>query len=315
MNCVKKYLIYVFVVLASFVFTTDTVFAEECTNPNHSGGKHYTCIHFINEYDGKEVRKSCAPEGTSGTKSYTHNSVKETNHGSVFTLVGWFDAEGNQVSDNAKVRVSYKASSEKCEDLYFYLRWEEQKAPILVFNYIDKVSTGSGSWTNSNGVTSGYTHTFKQPDAQDHFSFLYWAIDKNIYNDGDKFSYSFEGKEMNTSETVEAYAWWQSSVTLNLYDEDTLLKTQEDFEKVSIDYEPSKKGYIFDGWVDEEGNKVTEDTFYPLDSSVEKVVPRVVNLYATWIKEKTEEKVTPKNEKNVKTTKTTVTVLPPDTGI
>lgn len=320
MDSTKKNLFFVLVITIGLLLTSMIVFAQECAHKNHKGEQHYTCIHFVNEYDGKEVRNSCAPQGTSGSKAYTHNKTKETNGGDIYTISGWYDAEGNNVSDSsnpAKIKVSYKASTEKCDDIYYYLKWNVEKAPRLFFNYTDKVSTGSGSWANTNGNTSSYSHTFKQPEDQPHFSFLYWAIGNDIYNDGDKFSYSFKDKEVNTKETIDAYAWWQSSVTLNLYDEDTLLSSEEDFEEVSINVNPTKKGYKFTGWVDEEGNKVTTDTFYPLESSIEKVEPRVINLYATWEKEEQEHKTTPKDNTDVKgaTKESKETVLPPKTGI
>jgi len=316
MKFAKKYLVYALVALTTFGMMNGIVLADDVDSPNHKNGKHYTCIHFINEYNGKEVRNSCAPEGTSGTKSYTHTKTQETNQGRVYTLLGWYDADGNLVSSTAQIKVSYKASTEKCDDLYYYLKWEEQKAPVLVFNYIDNVSTGSGSWSNTNGNTSTYTHTFKKPEDQLHFSFIHWAIENTIYNPNDKFVYDFSGKGYNTEETITAYAWWQSSVTLNLYDGDNLLKSKEDFEKVSIDgYKPTKEGYTFAGWVDEEGNEVTEDTFYPEEVSTEKVTPKVVNLYATW-KENKSNNEEPK-ETTKKTTKKTYpkTIIPPKTGI
>lgn len=315
----KKFLVYAFTALATFAMVSGHVLADEVDSPNHKNGQHYTCIHFVNEYNGKEVRNSCAPEGTSGTKSYTHPKTEESNHGNVYKLLGWYDAEGNLISDTATIRVSYNASTEKCDDMYYYLKWQELKAPVLHFNYIDNVSTGSGSWSNDNGSASSFTHEFKKPEDQEHFDFIHWTIGSTIYNPNDHYTYDFSDKEYNSVETVTAYAWWQSSVTLNLYDEDTLLKTTEDFEKVSIDgYEPTKEGYTFIGWVDEDGNSVTDDTFYPEEASVEKVVPRIVNLYAVWKENKSNDKESSNTVTTTKTTKVSgypTTIVPPKTGI
>ena len=154
---------------------------------------------------------------------------------------------------------------------------------------------------------------------------MYWAIENTKYYDGDEFSYSFDGKPRNSKEVINAYAWWQPSITLNLYDGDELLSSEEDFESVSINIEPTKEGYIFDGWVDEEGNKVMATTFYVDDITKDKVEPKVVNLYATWRtedeeepevvpEEKKENKPAPK-KKEAKTTETGAIILPPDTGI
>ena len=312
----RKYVFYILIALMTFSFGNGLVSAEECTNPNHSNGKHYTCIHFFDEYTNSDVRKSCAPEGTSGTKTYTHNVTQHSNLGNIYNLIGWFDADGNQVSSNATVRASYSASSEKCEDIYYYLKWEELKAPVLHFNYIDNVSTGTGSWSNENGGSANYTHTFSEPDPVDHFSFVDWKIEDSVYNPGDQFSYDFSNKPYNSNETIIAYAWWQSSVTLNLYDDNTLLKSTEDFVKVSIDgYKPSKDGYTFVGWKDEDGNMVTVDTFYPEAVSYLKVTPKVVNLYAVWSENKTDSKDTTKEVKTVKVSGYPNTITPPKTGI
>ena len=316
-----RLLLCAIVTIFAFTLGNMKVLAEGCTHPNHQGNKHRTCIHFVNEYDGKGVRKACTPQGNGTTKTYTHPTTEETNGGDLYVLDGWYDENGNNVSDPsnpAMIKVSVTASTDKCVDLYYYLKWKVEKAPILEFNYIDNISTGSGSWSNTNGSTSGFSHTFKKPDDQDHFSFLYWAIENTKYNDGDKFTYSFDGKPRNSKETINAYAWWQPSITLNLFDGDELLSSQEDFESVSIDVEPTKEGYIFDGWVDEEGNKVMEDTFYADPETKDKVEPTVINLYATWVPEEEDTpqgKTVPKETKKVKKVAETVKILPPDTGI
>ena len=312
-------------IITIFAFTLGNmkVLAEGCTHPNHntSTDEHRTCIHYVNEYDGKEVRMSCTPQGKGITKTYIHGTTEVENAGDLYVLDAWYDENGNNVSDPsnpAKIRVSVTASTDECVDLYYYLKWKVEKAPILEFNYIDNISTGSGSWSNTNGSTAGYTHTFKKPEDQDHFSFLYWAIENTKYNDGDKFTYSFDGKPRNSKETINAYAWWQPSITLNLFDGDELLSSQEDFESVSINVEPTKEGYIFDGWVDEEGNKVSATTFYSDAETKDKVEPFVINLYATWVPEEEDTpqgKTVPKETKKAKKVAETVKILPPDTGI
>ena len=283
MNKLFKVIFFVLVIMSLFIF--GSVKAEtdvESENHDTTNDLHRTCIHFINAHNGSTLRKSCASQGVSGTKSYTHNVTEFTEGGTVYKLDGWYNEDGEKVSSTAKVSVSYTVSSEKCENIKFYLRWNAEKAPILHFNYIDNVSTGSGSWSNTNGSTADYSHTFSEPESQNHYSFAYWAIGDDHYNDGDVFTYSFKDKEPNTEETVNAFAYWQSSVTLNLYDGETLLDSKEDFEKVSINYTPAKPGYNFVGCVDEDGNEVSEDTFYPYDISSDKIDPKVVNLYATW---------------------------------
>ena len=73
-----------------------------------------------------------------------------------------------------------------------------------------------------------------KPKEPDHFSFIKWTIEDNVFYPSDTYIYDFSDKPYNTVEIINAYAWWQSSVTLNLFDGDILLKSIEDFEKVSI---------------------------------------------------------------------------------
>ena len=58
-----RLLLCAIITIFAFVLGNMKVLAEGCTHPNHntSADKHMTCIHFVNEYDGKEVRKSCTP--------------------------------------------------------------------------------------------------------------------------------------------------------------------------------------------------------------------------------------------------------------
>ena len=51
----------------------------------------------------------------------------------------------------------------------------------LDYEYVDNVSYGSGSWSNLEAVTSGYSHTFSEPQSQPHYLFKYWQEDKLIW--------------------------------------------------------------------------------------------------------------------------------------
>lgn len=282
----SKRMLYVLAIVFVLCISIVNVKADEnIENKNHKNGKHYTCLYFIDEYSNKQVSSSCAPEGTKGKKTYTYPKTNITNQGDVYEIDGWYDKDGNKVSNNSKISVSYEASTENCEDIYYYLKWNVKKAPILNFKYVDRVSTGSGSWSNTNGSTSVFKHTFKEPEQQPHFKFIEWKIDSDAYKPQDIYVYDFKDKGYNTIDNVTAYAWWQSSITVNLYDDNELLDQREDFIKVSIDdYKPIKEGYEFLGWKDENDNDVTDTDFYPLEKSIDKVNPKVVNLYAKWKK-------------------------------
>jgi uncharacterized repeat protein (TIGR02543 family) len=234
----------------------------------------------------------------------------------LYEFIGWFDGEGEDAVEitpdyvitdtyagvlkslvtlsktdankpNAlKISVNYADENEDV-DVYFYARWKTYRQPVLNFNYVDKVSTGSGSWGNENGSSSTYSHTFRKPDEPNNYQFLYWKLNEDTYGDGDTFTYDLSDKGYNFEETLTAYAWWQSSVTLNLHVEGEIVYSDESFESVSIpsDINPTKEGYDFVGWVDEKGNEVTETAFAPLAASYEKVTPKEVNLYANFKKQ------------------------------
>ena len=246
----------------------------------------------------------------------TEESDKEANGTNKYEFIGWFDGIG---SDATEITPEYVATGEYATiftsvatlpktdankpnalklsnviynededvDVYFYAHWHTLKLPVLHFNYVDNVSTGSGSWANENGTAAGYKHTFSEPEGRSHYQFLYWKEGENTYNDGDVFTFDLSSYEYNWEDTLTAYAWWQSSITLNIYIDNKLESSEESFETVSIpsNINPTKDKYVFDGWVDEKGNKVTETSFAPEAASYEKVTPKVVNLYASFKKE------------------------------
>ncbi len=234
---------------------------------------------------------------------------------SYYTFLGWYDKDGNEIKEGytsnviKSVRVYDKGDRKNCLEITFkdsinanvkedvdvnvYVKWEEFTTAILEHEYIDEVSTGSGSWKNVTGGTSSYTHTFSDPSEKTpktHYEFLYWQHEKSDdeqvdstkeYKDGDKFTYTLSNKPSGWEGKVTTYAWWQPDVTLNLYSDGKLISTESSFESVSVGQDPTKYGYTFLGWFDAEGNKVTENTFYAAEKGINPEV-REYTLYAQW---------------------------------
>lgn len=234
---------------------------------------------------------------------------------SYYTFAGYFDSEGNEIKEGytsnliKSVRIYDKgnqkntleivwndcATSKVTEDIDFNItvKWTEFTTAILEHEYIDEVSTGSGSWSNSTGGTASYTHTFSNPEdgtPMTHYDFLYWqheeSDDEQVdstkeYKAGDKFTYILSDKESGWKGKVTTYAWWQPDVTLNLYSDGKLFSSESSFTSVSITNEPTKYGYKFLGWYDKDGNKVTETTFYAAEKGINPEV-REYTLYAKW---------------------------------
>lgn len=190
-------------------------------------------------------------------------------------------------------------------DINIYSVWEEFTTANLTHIYEDEVSTGSGSWSSKTGGVVEYTHTFTNPEdktPKEDYNFLYWQFELNDGEEDDqvdvnkkycegedcanaKFTYSLKNKPSKWEGTVYSYAWWQASVTLNLYDGKDLLGTAKTFDKVSVsdvlEKDPEKVGYRFLGWLDSEGNKATKTSF---EADVPSKNPEVrsYNLYASW---------------------------------
>ena len=126
----------------------------------------------------------------------------------------------------------------EAENLYFAPVYIQEEKWLLEHEYIDNISTGSGSWSNQDWVTE-YKHTFKEPEAQPHYEFLYWENENTgeQYQGGDSYVFTepklpkgesgnidtFATKYFNEhgevyTERVNTYAWWQPSITVNYLD-------------------------------------------------------------------------------------------------
>ena len=63
-------------------------------------------------------------------------------------------------------------------DLYISPAYKVNASWRLAYSYIDNVSTGSGSWYNTTGSTSSFSHTFKDPSKATpvaHYRFVNWT--------------------------------------------------------------------------------------------------------------------------------------------
>lgn len=151
----------------------------------------------------------------------------------------------------------------------------------LSFNYIDGVSTGSGSWANKDSFDS-YTHTFKQPDDQDHYKFICWedADAENTYQEGDKFTVKAADLPEIHNE-INIYAKWQPSVTVRYHYNGEVAEV-ESFEDINVyDKAAEFDGIEYNGWYDEESGMLAEDAAYEAPEAVnEKVERTVYDVYA-----------------------------------
>ncbi|MBQ9827183.1 MAG: hypothetical protein IJM62_00715 [Lachnospiraceae bacterium] len=171
----------------------------------------------------------------------------------------------------------------------------------LIYNYTDNISTGSGSWSNLDFVVS-YSHKFKDPSGGEdisHNRFVNWWNEEtgDTYEAGDTFTYEGAQQESGSTKTINVFAMWQPSVTVEYYVDGvltgqrarySLVNSVEDYEGVTVyDYVPEYEGAEFKGWYDEEGNRLDDDkvfdapeiTYEKTDQYIEKVYAEFTTTY------------------------------------
>ena len=185
----------------------------------------------------------------------------------------------------------------------------------LEYNYIDNISTGSGSWNNLNSFSS-YSHTFSDPSVKSPsltdglYEFVAWSeadnwedrTEENTYEDGDVFTFTGTGMKAGDTKTIDTYAYWQPVVAINYIDDlgstigETLLNKVSSFEEDLnlYDYKAEDKSETikFAGWYDEEGNRLDEDTTYKLPAiTKENNTTNIVTAIARYITKLTVNKI------------------------
>ena len=304
----KKIFSLLLIVFVMFLGITTVYAADEGTAEER---EVKVILHFKEkDTDGKEVNsrnpltdKSCIlsknlSSCTLSTQSLVYYPTW-TSGGTLYEFVDWVDEDGNSVPANQywssgnkrlKIQLKYDENMPDEVEKTYYIIWKVKKAPIIIFNNIDKVANGSHSASNSDAVASSYKHTFKVPaDVPDNYSFLYWKIDEDKYCEGgtcgESDVYNGVYGDYNTTQTINAYAWYQPGVKVNYYNEDkTSFKAGEwSFEDVQlISEKPEKPGYDFVGWFDADGNEVTQTTFEVPEITTEPDKAVTYNLYAKF---------------------------------
>ena len=239
--------------------------------------------------DNKVVSKNFTYNGT----KYTYANKWVLEDGTEFT--GTYRINGNDLTSDTVINLS--PVYDKVEP------WH------LNFRYIDRISTGSGSWSNQ-GAASGYSHTFSEPDPQSHYMFVNWKDEATgvTYGEGDKYVFPAEYMVNGLTSNVNIYANWQPSATVQYYSADgsTLLNETEAFEDIAVNcWTPSGDGFI--GWFDaplaadikdedaREGLKAVlgDDAICALPSVTSERVERTVRkVYARFITDYTVEHYT-----------------------
>lgn len=201
-------------------------------------------------------------------------------------------------------------------DIYLSPVYKQEQSWKLNYNYIDNISTGTGSWSNLDAITQ-YKHTFSNPETKSPtltdglYQFKYWENEETgiQYNDGDEFIYKGEGLTNGETKNVNVYAYWQPVVKVNLYNGSELIQSLSSFESISsIDFTTIANTTTreFLGWSDE--NNELADIYYAPAITKEKGY-LIINLFAKFkeiiqpTEEPTEEPIKEPTETPIEPTK------------
>ena len=202
-----------------------------------------------------------------GGWNFTKKKLEQTTgltSGTVISYMGyeyaytgqWKDGNGNVIDASSSISIKNAAGTTEGNNYYIDEDTTIEFSPIykptkingLDYQYIDNISTGSGSWSNADAFDyrskfGSLTHTYRNPEIASptltpHYSFRYWQTDKYeyTYTDGSKGSNSSEiGKRYKDGDTgtytlisadshgtiketeVDVYAYWQPSVTVRYH--------------------------------------------------------------------------------------------------
>ena len=224
-------------------------------------------------------------ENKVNAKSFSYKGTK-------YTFTGRFtDANGQEVSFPVKYDPSLYYED---VTMVYYPVYDIIEAKHLSAQYIDNISTASSSWYNVDEFSS-YRHTFRQPEAQPHYSFVEWrAEDGTVYMPGQSWSATksiLDPIPSGGTLTVSFHTFWQPSVTVNYYVDGALVNSVESFESVSVaGYIPQTEDKVrFIGWYDAAGNLVSDAVFTaPAVTSV-RSDRYIENVYARFVTDYTVE--------------------------
>ena len=249
---------------------------------------------------------------TAGGIGYTYKSldgfvITEQGAGPVYsdTLDGLKTIERIRYqSGNATVEFTDGSTQvfENTDNIYISPVYKATENWYLEYNYIDNISTGSGSWSNKDAVVE-YQHTFtdpseKSPSVKENYQFVEWRNDETgvVYKAGDTFIYSGTYQKPGTKKIINIHAYWQPAITVNYHVMGSVAKSEKNFSEVKVyDYTPEDKGNIhFEGWYsDPELTQRIDESAVETAHAItkDKDTAKVVDVYARFVTAKTVSKV------------------------
>ena len=214
---------------------------------SESGGSGDPAVYTLSLYDGEELLSSASV--TYGDTVSIADLTEPSKEG--YNFAGWVDSEGNAVTEDITVT----------GDITLYASWTVNTYILNFYSDGKLVSIRTCEYGEIVEVDSLPTLT------KEGYTFAGWTDE-----DGNAVT-----EDITVTGEITLYASWTANTyTLSLYDGDELLSSESvtygDTVSIADLTEPSKEGYTFAGWVDADGNAVTEDI----------TVTGEITLYASW---------------------------------
>ena len=291
MNTIKKAAAIILVAIMLFGLLNVCAFAED------GDAKYKVTLHFAGIMDAngnysEYTQSNTLSKGTGW--SFTQKKLDNQIRTKKFSYMGvqyeytgsWTDANGEPVT--LPIKIMY-ADLTGDIDMYFYPVYSKTMVKTFKVNYIDNISTASGSWSNIDSFSS-YTHTFKAPDSQPHYQFVTW---KNVstgatYAPGEQFTVTqsmINSAQSGSTSVIDIMAMWQPSVTVNYFVGGTMVNSVESFSSVSVyDFVPDdSENMRFIGWRDANGNTLDGSAAVSApEITAEQVARSMVSVYAGY---------------------------------
>jgi uncharacterized repeat protein (TIGR02543 family) len=185
------------------------------------------------------------------TKDVTYQdrtSAPEVNSRTGYTLSGWYT--------DADCTNEYDFTTPVTESFSLYAKW----TPI---SYTVTFTTGDGASTiDPKNVKYGETITLSAPE-KEGYTFKGWAETSD--SETVKYSAGATAENLTTVDgrTVTLYAVWEINkytVKIDAANGADVSETQQEYSTtVGVPETPAKTGYIFDGWYDDNHNKVESE--------------------------------------------------------
>ena len=195
---------------------------------------------------------------------------------------------------------SYKEDFDNTHEIYISPVYTAKENWYLEYNYVDEISTGSGSWENLDAVVE-YQHTFSDPSEKtpvEDYQFIEWRNDETgeTFQAGDTDIYTsinpLTGKTMNEGDkaTVTIDAYWQpvNSVEYIVNGEtDNTIKTfEDDITVYDHTVDDVDENIAFEGWYEDANfeTKVEEDFVKELPEETKtKVDTNPLKVFARFV--------------------------------